>query len=311
MKPNKKPTIFLTCLLFFLFFSCQKEQITNSRVDLSNYIDQYLKALELNDPTVLPLSKNVRYTENGQTLQLGDGMWGTTNSVRNTYKQYFIDTVTNQAGIFCVIEENSHPEIVAIRLKIKNQKITEIEKFIARSSHDPWYKPDSVVKQSIFEEILKPEERRSRLEMIAITNSYFEGLELNTDTLTPFAPNCTRIENGNITANNPNGESPIQQMSAGEQFATGFSTFITRIRERRFPIVDEERGLVYAVIFFDHAGHTEATMKNGISFKVPPPYDTPFCWLIGELFKIKDGKIHQIEAVMLDVPYGMPSGWVN
>jgi hypothetical protein len=50
-------------------------------------------------------------------------------------------------------------------------------------------------------------------------------------------------------------------------------------------------------------------MKNGITFKVPPPYDTPYSFLIGELFKIKDGKIHQIEAVLLDVPYGMRSGW--
>ena len=170
--------------------------------------------------------------------------------------------------------------------------------------------PDSLKEQPIFSEPLKPEERCSREEMIAIADSYFEGLEFNTDTLTPFAPNCTRIENGNITANNPNGESPIHIMPADAQFATGFSTFITRIRERRYPIVDEKMGLVYAIVFFDHAGTvTDVTMTNGASFRVPPPYDTPYSFLIGELFKIKDRKITRIEAVLLEVPYGMTSGW--
>jgi hypothetical protein len=31
--------------------------------------------------------------------------------------------------------------------------------------------------------------------------------------------------------------------------------------------------------------------------------------MIGELFKIQSGQIRQIEAVLLEVPYGMPSGW--
>lgn len=51
------------------------------------------------------------------------------------------------------------------------------------------------------------------------------------------------------------------------------------------------------------------TLKDGTSFRVPPPFDTPYTFLIGELFKIKNGKIHRIEAVLLPVPYGMPSGW--
>jgi hypothetical protein len=146
--------------------------------------------------------------------------------------------------------------------------------------------------------------------MIAIANSYFEGLEQATGKITPFDSNCTCVENGNITANNPNADNPINKMTAGEQFNTGFSKFITSIRERRFPIVDEERGLVYAIIFFDHAGTVKTIqMTNGTTLTVPPPFDTPYTFLIGELFKIKNGLITRIEAVLLSVPYGMPSGW--
>lgn len=31
--------------------------------------------------------------------------------------------------------------------------------------------------------------------------------------------------------------------------------------------------------------------------------------LLAELFKIKNGKIHQIEAILTGVPFGTPSGW--
>ena len=37
-------------------------------------------------------------------------------------------------------------------------------------------------------------------------------------------------------------------------------------------------------------------------------FDEPFSFQTGEL-KIKDGKIHRIEALALKVPYGMPAGW--
>jgi hypothetical protein len=161
----------------------------------------------------------------------------------------------------------------------------------------------------IFRESLKPGEGRPRDEMIRIANSYFEGLEQATDAVTPFDPNCQRVENGTITANDPNATG-IGKMSCGAQFATGFSPFITHVRERRFPIVDEERGLVYAILFFDHAGKiTSVKWTDGVTHKVGFPFDTPYCFMIGELFKIQNGKIRRVEAVLLPVPYGMKSGW--
>jgi hypothetical protein len=35
----------------------------------------------------------------------------------------------------------------------------------------------------------------------------------------------------------------------------------------------------------------------------------PWTWYLAEMFKIEDGKIHRIEAVLDRVPYGMLSGW--
>lgn len=275
---------------------------------LNGFVDQYLAALTAHDPARLPLAPGARYTENGQTLKLGDGVWGVTSSI-SPNKLYFADTERGQAGFFGVVDENGHQQILALRIKVENQLISEIETIVNRTTPDGWAKPAGVASNPVFSEPLAPSERRSRDEMIAITNSYFEGLEKATGKFTPFDPNCTRVENGVVSANNPSG-TPMQKMTCGQQFDTGFSTFITHVRERRFPIVDEERGLVYALIFFDHSGHVRTVkMTNGTSFNVPPPYDTPFTFFIGELFKIKNGKITRIEAVLKDVPYGMPSGW--
>ena len=65
---------------------------------------------------------------------------------------------------------------------------------------------------------------------------------------------------------------------------------MTRIRDRRFVAVDRERGIVFAFGFFDHR-----TIN--------------WTWQIAELFKVRDGLIHRIEAVLQRCPYGMNSGW--
>jgi hypothetical protein len=104
-------------------------------------------------------------------------------------------------------------------------------------------------------------ERNTRDELARVANSCFAGLEKATDKYTPFDKDCERIENGGVTSNNPTG-SEIAKMSCGAQFATGFSKIITKVQDRRFPIVDEERGLVFTVICFDPNGRTETTVWN-------------------------------------------------
>jgi hypothetical protein len=306
---QEEPAVYRVILLFLACWSLRAEPSAPcDRACLDGLVDRYLAALAAHDPARLPLAPGARFTENGQELKLGDGMWAVAGSI-GAYKLYFADATRGQAGFFGVVEENGHQQILALRLKVENRQIREIETIVVRTTPGGWTKPEALADKPVFREPVAPAERRPRDEMIAIANSYFEGLEHATGKLTPFDPNCTRIENGVISANNPSG-TPMQKMTCGQQFDTGFSTFITHVRERRFPIVDEERGLVYAIVFFDHAGTVRTVkMANGTSFNVPPPYDTPYTFLIGELFKIKNGRIHQIEAVLPSVPYGMPSGW--
>ena len=51
------------------------------------------------------------------------------------------------------------------------------------------------------------------------------------------------------------------------------------------------------------------TWADGTEDKVNPPFDQPFSFFIAELFKIVDGKINRIEALVTPVPYGMWTDW--
>lgn len=169
-----------------------------------------------------------------------------------TYKLYFADPKSGQVGFYGTLEEHGHPAILGLRLRIENRRIGEMEAIVIRSTaRGSFSSPQDLRDQPDFNQALAPSERRSRDELVTVANSYFEGLEKATDEFTPFDKNCTRIENGVVTSNNPAGNE-IAKMSCGAQFATGFSKIITHVRDRRFPIVDEERGLVYAIVRFDH-----------------------------------------------------------
>ncbi len=51
------------------------------RDGLIGHIDRYLAALAANDPSGLHVADGVRFTENGQTLALGNGLWATATRV--------------------------------------------------------------------------------------------------------------------------------------------------------------------------------------------------------------------------------------
>jgi len=281
---------------------------------LNDFVDSYWDAWVDHAPDRLPLTLDARYTENGVTLQLGDGMWAPPSHKMGDYKLYFADPKAGQVGFMGTLFEAGHQRIVFLRLRIEDRLISEIETLIVRSSGmGGGQMPDPVlVDKPAFHETVPPKERASRWEMANIANLYFEAMEKGTDQLTPFDPKCQRVENGMIAAGNPDAPGEMQRMSCAEQFATGFSYLITKVRERRYPIIDEERGLVLAFVFLDHSGaFPEFKMTDGTPMKLTPPFDAPYSFIMAEVFRIKDRKILQVEAVLLEVPYGMPSGWVG
>jgi len=279
---------------------------------LEGFVDRYLDALVAKDPSRLPVASNVKFTENGQRLALGDGLWGTIDRLQG-YRLTFADPQAGEVGYFGTIEESGRDQILGLRLKVVHGRLSEIESLVVRPKPGVVFgAPKDLKLDPLLTTALAPGARRSRAELIRIANSYFEGLVKATEKLTPFADDCLRIENGVVTANNPNPHPQMKMWHLGchAQFATHFSQFITHIRDRRFPVVDEERGLVLALGFFDHAGRMKTQrLADGTIAPVPPDMQVPFTFEIAELFKIEAGKIRRIQALVIPAPYHMGSGW--
>ena len=288
----------------------QAQEAECDRACLEEFVNLYLDALVARDPARLALTPTARYTENGIELELGDGMWGPVIELGD-YKFYFTDPRAGQVGFFGSLQEHGHLALLGLRLKVDSRRIAEIEAFIIRSTARGTFSAFENLKvPPIFLQPLTPDQQRPREELIRVANSYFEGLVNGTDAATPFADNCTRIENGMVTANNPATDNAMWKMTCRQQFATGLTKVITGIEERRFPVVDEERGLVYGMVRFDHHGRNKTIVWNdGSVHPVNTPFDEPFSFQIGELFKIQDGQIQHIEALVFPVPYKMPTGW--
>jgi hypothetical protein len=126
------------------------------------FVNQYLAALVAQDPSKLPLAKNARYTENGQELKLGDGMWGP-NITLGSYKPYFADPQAGQVGFFGTIAGHGHPVILGLRLKIENHKISEMEALALRKTSGVFSEPQNLVDKPIFHQALgHPSSGRAR-----------------------------------------------------------------------------------------------------------------------------------------------------
>ena len=346
----KTVTIAIAALLLLLGLSaCQQEaetggttapggkaQASYSRVELEGFIDKYLDAMleKKVDPALF--ARNVRFTENGVQLPLGDeGLWSSMVG-KGTYKFYVPDTEINQVAFLGTAREESNtekdgdPVALAIRLKIFDGLISEVEQLVIRADSGMGGgggRPAAVNIESgikphdIYFEAIPEAERPSREDLIVVANKYFTGMQKN-DGLGdyPFTDDCHRLENGTATTNAPLGPGqtkPDPKTSTSystawgckEQYDSGLLYFVTRIRDRRFVAVDRERGIVFAFGFFDHAaGKTRHfTTPDGREISSGPI--APWTWQIAELFRIENNQIRRVEAVLQKSPYGMNSGW--
>lgn len=312
-------------LAILLSVSLSSQAQECDRSCLENMVDQYLDAVIDNNPDAVPMTGDVRFTENGQRLMLNDGLWQTMAG-RGDYRIFVADVAAQQVAFLGnIFEEHRNPTemtpaMLALRLRIDDGSISEIEHFVVRSTSAA-ERIAGMTPRSAFRSTVPEDSRNTRQELLEISNMYFVGMQQNDGLMDyPFAEDCDRVENGMQSTNAPTppGETRPDpsdasvysaQWSCMEQFESGLIFFVNRIRDRRFVAVDEERGLVYSFVFFDHSGgefrHGET--PNGREVTAGPVQ--PWTWGIAEIFKVYDGEIHEIEAILERVPYGMNSGW--
>jgi hypothetical protein len=291
-------------------FAQPAPKIDCDRSCLEGYIDKYLDAMQSKEVSSSLFARECKFTENGARLPMGnEGLWYDMTG-RGNYKFYIPDVETQQIAFIGTVKEGpatraaktgpeakpAEPTVVAIalRLKIQNKLITEVEQLVIRPEQSltgpapaSKFPPTGVAvdrmgaPNPIFMETIPEAARPSRAELIKTANYYFTGLQRNdTKGYYPFTDDCVRYENGMQSTR-----------ECKKQFESGqLRNIVSRIRDRRFVAVDRERGIVFAFGFFDHV-------------------QINWTWEIAELFKIEKGLIRRIEAVFLRCPYGMNSGW--
>ncbi len=292
------------------------------RACLEGWLDRYLDALVKHDPSAVKLAKNVRFTANGQRLAIGDGIWRTMKA-RGKFSIVVADVPAQQVAAIVTFEEDGPAGsggAMGVRLKIRNGQITEIEQ---REEHkaETLKLMDGAAVRPAFSQPVAPEERMSRAALAKAADDYFSAVQLNDGKgYYPVADQCDRITSGMQATNVPTpagqvrpdpktARAPSNQWGCREQFESGLLHFVTRVRDRRVVAIDQDRGLVYAFGYFDHAAGDTRTFKAPDGRTVTGGPTTPFTWSIAEVFKVKNGLIYEIQALELERPYGMISGW--
>lgn len=280
---------------------------------LLEFTTNYIAALADRDVSRARLSPEVIFSENNVVMPIGnDGLWGTISAVRDG-EMMVADTETGNAAWFGIVEEHGNPAYLAMRIKVEDGLITEIETVVNRlpDMPKPFGNPDNVSHDPEFAAILPVAQRRSRARLVAVADGYFNTVELNDgEVFTLFSDDCGRLENGISTTSAPagggGGNSASIAQGCENQFRLGIYHINKRIRDRRYPIIDVERGVVVASGFFDHANMFDRyALTDGREMNTVLKWPNTITLL--EAFKIRDGRISRIEAVFTYVPYFMPS----
>jgi len=291
-------------------------KMTCDRNCLIGMARSYMAALVKHDPKAVAIAPGARFTENDVVIPVGKGAWKSISRVADTGLE-LADPQTGNAAWFGVVWEHGNPAIYAMRIHVAGSKIDEIETVVHRKTGlpAPFGDPDKITHDPEFQAVLPPEQRRSRERLIAVAQSYFNTVERNDGTVfAPFTDDCGRLENGISTTAPPPSGGPgnAANIASGcrNQFLLGLYYINKRVRERRFPLVDTERGIVLSSGFFDHDNSFDHyPIGNGSQMKTALKWPNSITLL--EAFRVKDSQIERIEAVFTYVPYAMHNPWAT
>ena len=268
------------------------------RACLTGYIDAYFAALFANDATRLRQAARARITDNGAEKNLADTFWASAEAT--LYRFDIVNTERGDTGTQTVVRNADGSKTMhMVRLKVRDGAITEIETIRANQGEaDRLWDPDRLTAVSPdLTQSIRVAERDSYYDLIAAAEGYWRAFQTNG---TPdyraarVLPDSRRYENGlQTTGLVRNGEYQSTQRGFDE------GRFVNRnIWDRRYPVVDEERGIVLSIVRFGNKGG--ATSESAV---------TSNDRLVAEFFAVKRGYIQEIQAVLVNLPDAKPTGW--
>jgi hypothetical protein len=264
-------------------------QSSCDRECLRGFITQYLNEMVAHNPKSLALTANARFTEDTKTLPLGEGLWKGASKLR-AYRQDFLDVREGMAASHVIVEENGNAVMLALRLKITDKKISEIEIMVTRNRTEGAIFSVDALQMPRAEMNLVPNaaQKMSRADLIRIAEFYPTGLKVGGSfaaVQAPFAPDAYRLENGNVMAGTG--------ARAGSENIRTQRIIAHPDVSYRIAAVDEELGIVLMRLDFGDTNSYGA--GNALT-----------CF---EAFKVYGGQLHAVEAFIRIMPANTPSGW--
>jgi hypothetical protein len=226
------------------------------RACLGALLDRYLAAVTAHDPSRVPLAFGFRQTQNAVVIAPGEGLWRDAaglGPVRRTY----LDPANGAAAYFgTLVLGGGETAVAALRLHVTAGKVDEAEWNIARAG-DPGIAPGEKAMFDAPNLIAHPPPPRavpasgrlSRAELVAVANSYFDGITSANPRIIMAHPGCSRMENGLQTTGRRlpagrEGEGPggVSDCTSGQgRFG------VALVAGRRYPVVDEQAQVVLAI----------------------------------------------------------------
>jgi hypothetical protein len=259
---------------------------------LRGMLTESLYALVKHDTSKLPLSDKVRVTEDAIEKPLAKvGLVNTVTRLRG-YRRDFLDEHGGMATAATVVEESGAPIMLVVRLKVVDQKITEIEMVATRSRADGLiFNIDGLSAPSEgMNYAPRPEQLASRDDALKAALKYPEGLSAAktfADVGAPFTANAYRYENGQVMAG------PDCKFQPGcQNISTQSLAIFNRLGHvtTRVVGVDERMGIVLLRLNW---GVREPMGDQLTAF---------------EAFKVYDGQIHAVEAFIRILPLALAKG---
>jgi len=182
----------------------------------------------------------------------------------------------------------------------KNGAITEIESIKAnKGDADRLWGPEQLdkVPSDDLKRSIREVDRDSYYDLVAVTESYWRAFQTN------GTPNYRRARILHSARRFENGFQTTGLVRDGvyQDTSRGFDEgrFLGRnIWDRRYAVVDEERGIVLSIVRFG--------LKAGAkSQNVATSNDR----LVAEFFAIQSGQMKEIQAVLFNLPDAKSTGW--
>jgi hypothetical protein len=276
---------------------------------LTGIAQDYMKGLVAHEFKDLPWGDRVGYTENGVAINMGESLWGAITAAQD---DPYIATDPESGNVVWmgVIEEHGLPAYYGMRMKVVDREITEVETTLGRERVPGAFKPaDGYKLDKILSRKISTKAQSPREKMVAIVEGYFNTKQLNDGTLyTQFDDKCERMINGVSTTEGEDHWAAQAAKGCQHQMEIGLYKPADRVRERRYPVVDVEKGVVVALSLVDHASrYVTYETTDGAEHQMPIEY--PNTLGLMEVFKIVDGKIVRIEGVQSFLPYFMKTRW--